>query len=667
MKKRPSLKTQIIGLLIIVLTVPLTIVTIYNSYSSIKNYKQMYDATTSDNMNRVSENVSNMYKTYVESIEMLSLNSNVKNMKKDEANSGALLLKSLETFGTTHKDACSTYIGLSDGKTLQYPAESIPEGYDPRQRPWYKSAVDSNGKVFLTAPYEDAINKGTMIVTFSKVVKDDSSGEIIGVVAIDIKLNTLSNIVSKIKVGGEGYISLLDSNGQVIAHKDSNMVGKTSKDQSWIKDVIDSSNNGFTEKIGDNNYNITKQVNKDTNWLITGFTSESEISRKVDISIVTSAIIALVCLVAAISLGIFNVSKIIKSINKIIEALNRLKAGDFSQKIEKDVNANLEIEAMEDAANKMIENTIEVITSVIESTNEVRQASESLAAITEESNAVGEEVAKAVQDIAQGATDQASNAEISTKITNELGEEINKSMNEADEMLRASEKVKNSTNDGVIVINNLKEIFEETSNSNKVLVEEVQVLGEKSNKISTITDTIKEITEQTNLLALNASIEAARAGEAGKGFAVVAEEVRKLAEESSEAAAEINKVIQEVKESVNEVNAKITLSTKLNERTKESINLTNNSFENIEKSSNILQNSVEKVTEALIKISRGKDSVVNKIGDVSIVAHETAATAEEVSASSEEQSAGLQEIAASTEKLTALAESLDKAINIFKI
>ena len=75
----------------------------------------------------------------------------------------------------------------------------------------------------------------------------------------------------------------------------------------------------------------------------------------------------------------------------------------------------------------------------------------------------------------------------------------------------------------------------------------IRELGDKSTRIGGIVDTITAIAEQTNLLALNAAIEAARAGEQGKGFAVVAEEVRKLAEESQQAAASIADLVSEIR------------------------------------------------------------------------------------------------------------------------
>ncbi|MGE5508070.1 MAG: methyl-accepting chemotaxis protein [Chitinophagales bacterium] len=81
----------------------------------------------------------------------------------------------------------------------------------------------------------------------------------------------------------------------------------------------------------------------------------------------------------------------------------------------------------------------------------------------------------------------------------------------------------------------------------------IRSLGERSQQIGQIVDLITGIADQTYLLALNAAIEGARAGEQGRGFAVVAEEVRKLAEQSAQAAQRIAELVKEIRDDTAQV------------------------------------------------------------------------------------------------------------------
>ncbi|MGH8421383.1 MAG: cache domain-containing protein, partial [Pseudomonas fluorescens] len=118
-----------------------------------------------------------------------------------------------------------TYVGQANGVFTQRPDAKMPDGYDPRQRPWYKQAVAAD-KTMLTPPYMAAV--GGLVVTIALPVK--KNGELLGVVGGDLSLETLVKIINSVDFGGIGHAFLVSADGQVIVSPDKDQVMKNLKD-----------------------------------------------------------------------------------------------------------------------------------------------------------------------------------------------------------------------------------------------------------------------------------------------------------------------------------------------------------------------------------------------------------------------------------------------------
>jgi methyl-accepting chemotaxis protein len=664
MKK--TLRNQIIILLVAAVLMPIAALTGYSLYSTGKSLNAQLKDSATDNVNWLVEVIKESNKSNIESINMLSQDPNATAIFINP-DSEVWLKKSFESFSSTHKGIKSVYYGLNDGKMLLVPEENLPEGYDPRQRGWYKAALESNGQAIISDPYEDAVQKGVYVITFAQVVKDSKNGQVLGVVGLDVKLSALADTIKGLKIGESGYAAIIDKTGRIIAHKDSTLLGKTSKEEQWVEKVLAAKSDGEVITIGSEKFISYSTEEKSTGWKIVGLMPEKEIINQINKERNISLIIAAIFLALSVGAGAIFAGSTTKPILKLIDALNKISQGDFTVEIDKRKGISYEIEAISNAINNMVQDMVVMLKNINDTSVGIKGSSESLVSITQQSNAVGEEVARAVQQVSAGAQDQASSLDESSIIVSELGDEVTKAIENSKGMIVASKNVKTSTDDGTHIVEDLKETFKKSFTANKQLEQQILVLADNSNKIGAITDTIKTITEQTSLLALNASIEAARAGESGRGFAVVADEVRKLAEQSAESAGAINKVIVDIKKSVDSVLERIQLSITLNEKSERSVLLTNSSFEIIAEASKLLEENIEKVSISLQEINSSKNTVIQKIAEVAAVAQETAATTEEVSASSEEQSAGLQEVTGSAEQLSNLAERLDEILKKFKI
>jgi methyl-accepting chemotaxis protein len=319
----------------------------------------------------------------------------------------------------------------------------------------------------------------------------------------------------------------------------------------------------------------------------------------------------------------------------LADASQRLADGDLTL----DVKANSEGDLVGHAFSAMIESLRMMVGRMSDTAGTLSAASQQMATTAEEAGRAVGEIAHAVGDVAQGAERQVNVVEQAKATADETG-------NVAAEAGRLAV-------DGAAAVEQANTAMRALHESSSEVTTAIKGLAGKSERIGGIVETITGIAGQTNLLALNAAIEAARAGEQGRGFAVVAEEVRKLAEESQQAAATISGLIEEIQAETGKVVTVVEDSARLTDEGAQTAEQAREAFANI--------------GAAVQEVSTRIRQIVDATNEVASVAEESSASTEQVSASTEQTSASAQEIAGSAKGLATTAEELENLVRQFTI
>jgi len=379
-------------------------------------------------------------------------------------------------------------------------------------------------------------------------------------------------------------------------------------------------------------------------------------------------ILTIVSLVIGILVSIFLTRLITRPLKTVIERVDKMAEGYFDRDIDKALlSRGDEFGDMARSFDKMTKSTRGLIRQVSQSSEQLAASSEELTASAQQSAEAANNVAQSIQHVALGSEKQVGAVNETSAIVEEISATMEEVSATAGEMATLSEQTAKAATEGRKSIDTAVAQMGAVSNGSKQAQIAAEELKISSAQIGEIVGLISTIAGQTNLLALNAAIEAARAGEQGRGFAVVAEEVRKLAEQSEQAAHQIKNLVDKNHGSIGNVVGAIDLAIRDITQGVDLVNVAGNNFAAINTQITQVTDQVTIIAKAVSEAAVGSQRIVASIKEVEKLSRDAAAESQNVSAATEEQSASMQEIASSSHALAKLAEDLQTAMTKFHI
>lgn len=391
--------------------------------------------------------------------------------------------------------------------------------------------------------------------------------------------------------------------------------------------------------------------------LITG-----DLNKAVILVLGASIILFIGCTLTAFYVG----KKVEKAFLHVSHNVNLLAAGDLGKKKDRR-NVIREMDQLADATNKMQLNLCSTIGQVKKMSESLVGSVEDVVSLSRSSTARAQSITTSMEEMSKASVSMTENVLSINDQMKDMGNDINDIAVSTKNLHATSNDIMVTNNAAKDSMNNIMKNSRESMAAVENITRQIRDTDESIAEIDSAVDLILSIADQTSLLSLNASIEAARAGENGKGFAVVAEEIRKLAEQSSEGAEQIRSMSMNISEkSQNSVKLMELVQTLMRDE-QQNISNTCDKYDALSECLEYSVKGIHMINDKTERLANSKESIIVNIHELSAISEKNAAASQEITANVLQIISDFENVNDNCEDMNGMAKNLEDSIAFFVI